>query len=100
MVSQVKKHNAAVYKVERLEARVSKREKDLFAKAAAIQGRSLTEFVISSLHDTALRVLESHNIIKLTGRDSEIFANALLNPPEPNKNLKAAAKRYFELVGK
>ena len=100
MVSQVKKQGAAFYKVERLEARVSKREKDLFAKAAAIQGRSLTEFVISSLHDTAMRIIESHKVIKLTERDSEVFVNALLNPPEPNKNLKAAAKRYFELVGK
>ena len=100
MVSQIKKHNSASYKVERLEARVSKREKDLFTKAAAIQGRSLTEFVVSSLHDTAVRVIESHNVIKLKERDSEVFVNALLNPPEPNKNLKAAAKRYFKLVGK
>jgi uncharacterized protein (DUF1778 family) len=98
MVGQVRKHNAAVYKVERLEARISKQEKDLFAKAAALQGRSLTEFVVSSLHDIAIRVIESNRVIKLTERDSKIFANALLNPPEPNKNLKAAAKRYFELV--
>jgi len=33
---------------ERLEARVSRKTKDLFQKAASIQGRTLTEFVVNS----------------------------------------------------
>lgn len=100
MVSQPKKkRGVAAYKVARLEARISEQEKNLFTKAAAIQGRSLSEFVVSSLHDTALRVMESHDVIRLTERDRETFVNALLNPPKPNKNLKAAAKRYFEIMG-
>jgi uncharacterized protein (DUF1778 family) len=46
----------------------------------------------------ALPKKQVHNFIKLTKRDSEVFVDALLNPPELNKNLKAAAKKYFKLV--
>ncbi len=100
MSSQPKKKLGSTYKVERLEARISKQEKILFAKAAAIQGRSLSEFVVSSLHNAASQVIQAHEIIRLAEQDRETFVNALLNPPEPNKNLKAAAKRYSQLIGK
>lgn len=41
----------------------------------------------------------SLEVVKLTGRDRTVFINALLNPPKPNKNLKAATKRFFRLIG-
>jgi len=36
---------------ERLEARVSRDQKALFQRAAELQGRTLTDFVIASVHD-------------------------------------------------
>ena len=91
-----RKADSALYKVERLEARVSEQEKTFFARAAAIQGRTLSEFVVSSLHEAATRAIQNHEVIQLAERDRQAFINALLNPPEPNANLKAAAKRYFK----
>lgn len=84
---------------ERLEARISRDQKALFQRAAELQGRTLTDFVIASVHDAAVRVVEEAQTIKLSAKDSHAFAEALLNPREPNARLKAAARRYLKLVG-
>jgi len=84
---------------ERLEARISRDQKALFQRAAELQGRTLTDFVIASVHDAALRVIEDMQTIRLNAGDSRAFAEALLNPREPNTRLKTAAKRYLKLVG-
>jgi uncharacterized protein (DUF1778 family) len=42
---------------ERLEARVSRDQKALFQRAE-LQGRTLTGFVIASVHGAAVRVIE------------------------------------------
>jgi uncharacterized protein (DUF1778 family) len=94
----MKKQQSKPYKVERLEARVSAKEKEVFARAAAIQGRSLSEFMISTLHAAANEVIHSNEVIRLVGSDRDTFVNALLSPPKPSANLKAAAKRYLKQV--
>lgn len=83
---------------ERLEARVSRDQKAMFQHAAELQGRTLTDFVIASVHD-AVRVIEETQTIRLSATDSRAFAEALLNPREPNARLKAAAQRYLKLTG-
>ena len=84
---------------ERLEARISRDQKALFQRAAELQGRTLTDFVIASVHDAAVRVIKETQTIRLSARDSRAFADALLNPREPNSRLKAAAHRYLKLTG-
>lgn len=84
---------------ERLEARVSRDQKALFQRAAELQGRTLTDFVIACVHDAAVRVIEETQTIRLSDADSRAFAEALLNPREPNARLKAAAQRYLKLTG-
>lgn len=83
---------------ERLEARVSRDQKELFQRAAELQGRTLTDFVIASVHDAAIRVVEETRTIRLSAADSQVFAEALLNPRQPNARLKAAAQRYLKLI--
>lgn len=39
-------------------------------------------------------------VIVLSARDSLIFAEALLNPPEPSEQLLEAARRHKELIAK
>jgi uncharacterized protein (DUF1778 family) len=80
---------------ERLEARVTSRQKALLKRAAAIRGRSLTDFVVSAAEEAAERVLRSEFVISLGAEDSAAFAAALLTPPRPNKALTAAAERYL-----
>jgi len=51
------------------------------------------------VHDAAVRVIEETQTIRLSVADSRAFAEALLNPREPNARLKAAAQRYVKLTG-
>ncbi len=85
-------------KAERLEARLSRAQKELIQHAADLLGRSLTDFVISSIQEEAKKVIREHEIITLTARGTKEFVDSLLNPSEPNTALKKAAKRYNVLI--
>lgn len=82
----------------RLEARVKPEIKALWQKAAELEGRTLTDFVVASVQEAAYKVIERHEKLKLDREDSEAFIDALLNPPQPNKSLTAAALRYQETI--
>jgi uncharacterized protein (DUF1778 family) len=79
---------------ERVEARVTPEQKRLFERAAALEGRSLTDFLLSSAQAAAAETISRHELLKLTAQDHEVFVAALLNPPVPNNVLRAAAGRY------
>jgi len=83
---------------ERLEARVSCDQKALFQRAADLQGRTLTDFIIASVHEAAVRALDELQTVKLAAAESRAFAEALLNPREPSCRLRAAAQRYVGLA--
>lgn len=85
-------------KFERFEARLTTVQKQLIQHAADLLGRSLSDFVISASQKAARKLIREHNIIKLSVEDSERFAQALLNPPEPNAALKLAAKEYQAFI--
>ena len=85
-------------KRERLEARVSPDLKALLQRAADLQGRSLTDFVLESARHAAEAVIHEHEVITLSARDSRAFVEALLNPPAPNERLRAAFARYQQEV--
>lgn len=78
----------------RLEARITAEQKAILAKAAALTGRSVTDFVVSSAHEAAVRAIRERAVITLAARDQEAFARALAKPPAPGARLRAAAKRY------
>jgi len=84
---------------ERLEARISRDQKALFQRAAELQGRTLTDFVVASVHEAAIRTIEDIQIIRLSEEDSRRFADALLNPRMPDEGLRAAARRYIAAIG-
>lgn len=84
---------------ERLEARISLEQKKLFVRAAALEGRTLTDFVIGSLTKAAQRVVSDKEILVLAERDSAAFVREMLHPGPPNKALRAAARKYKKAVG-
>ncbi|HEY9872475.1 MAG TPA: DUF1778 domain-containing protein [Candidatus Obscuribacterales bacterium] len=86
-------------KIERLEARVTSEQKELFQQAADIEGLSLTDFVISSVLDAARRTIQEHSMMVLSVPDQKAFVEALLNPPTPGDKLRAAALRYKQYMG-
>ncbi len=81
-------------KAERLEARLSRKQKELIQHAADLAGRSLTDFILSASQEAANKVIREHEVITLTAQESENFVNALMNPPAPNLALQKAAKRH------
>jgi uncharacterized protein (DUF1778 family) len=81
----------------RIEARVSPKQKKLFERAAAIEGVTLTDFAISSMHRAATAVVQEHRTIDLSVRNQRAFVEALRNPPEPNEALREAAKAYMRM---
>jgi uncharacterized protein (DUF1778 family) len=97
--SSTRQKPAARARDERLEARLTREQKALFQRAAELQGRTLTDFLIASAHEAAVRTLEESQIIRLSVEDSRAFADALLNPRRPIEKLRAAARRYKQQFG-
>ncbi|MCW5625877.1 MAG: DUF1778 domain-containing protein [Burkholderiales bacterium] len=83
----------------RLEARVSAAQKRLLRQAAALSGRTLSEFVVAGAQDAARRVLAEHASVRLSREEQRVFVQALLNPPEPNARRKRAAEAYRRRTG-
>ncbi len=81
-------------KTARLEARVTEEQKALIQRAAALTGRSLTNFVVSSLQEIATRTVREHELMALSARDREAFVSAILESPAPGPRLRKAARRY------
>lgn len=89
-----KKNHRQSRKIERIEARIHSEQRRLIERAAALKGSSISDFVISSLHEAAKRTIQEHESWTLSGRDSEVFMNALMNPTPPSPRLRAAIRRY------
>jgi uncharacterized protein (DUF1778 family) len=82
----------------RLEARLPNEVHTLLKRAAEIEGRTLTDFVVSAAREAACRTIEEAEIIRLSVEDQRQVAEALLNPPKPTAALKKAFRRRRELL--
>lgn len=96
MTESARKSASGRVRGERLEARVTAAQKRLIERAAALQGRSVTDFVLASVQDAALRAIEEHQRIDLSLRDSEAFVQALTDSPPVNDRLRETVRRYRE----
>lgn len=78
---------------ERLVARVSGADKQLFQRAALLEGRSVATFVIVHAREIARRIVTDLETIELDAVQSRRFVKALLNPPPsvPSRLKKANA---------
>jgi uncharacterized protein (DUF1778 family) len=82
----------------RIDFRPKPSQKALFEQAAALEGQTLTEFLIRSAEDRARRVLEYHEVMNLRGEAGEIFVSMLIAAPAPTPRLEAAFKLHDEDV--
>lgn len=85
-------------KTERLEARASAEQKGAIQRAAEIEGRSLSDFVVEYAYEAAREVIRTHEVLTLSPRDSRAFVEAVLNPPAPNGALREAFANYRQSV--
>ena len=86
-------------KITRIEARVNPETQTLLKRAADLQGRSLSDFVVSAARVAALETIETMESIKLSRDAQALFVQLLLDPPEPNDALRRAVQAHEELIG-
>ena len=82
----------------RIEARIAPDALAIVKRAAEIQGRSISDFVVAAAQEAAHRAIEETQIIRLSIEDQRRFAEALINPPEPNDALRRAAAFQIHVV--
>lgn len=82
----------------RLEARIPVEIHQMLKYAAAIQGRTLTDFIISAVRKEAEKAISQHNVVSLSMRDQIAFAEALIDPGEPTEAMRNAKRHYEELI--
>lgn len=83
---------------ERLETRITVDQKRLIEHAAALQGRTVTDFVLTSVQDAARRAIEEHRHLELSMRDGEVFVEALLESRPVNDRLRETIDLYRKKV--
>lgn len=82
----------------RLEARISTDLHTMLKRAAELQGRTMTDFVVSAVQDAAQRAIEQAEVIRLSMADQQCFAQALLLPPAPVPALERAFTHRNKLL--
>lgn len=85
-------------KKERIDLRTTPKQKEMFQRAAALSGRSTTEFLLASGERAAEEIIHRHQVVSLSLVDSRVFAEALLRPAIANSKLRATIARYNEEV--
>jgi uncharacterized protein (DUF1778 family) len=82
----------------RIEARISPDALAAVKRAAEIQGRSVSDFVVAAAQEAAHRTIEETQIIRLSVEDQRAFAEAILNPPPLVPAMERAIERYRSII--
>ena len=82
----------------RLEARLAPEALAVVKRAAEIQGRSVSDFVVAAAAEIAHRTIEETSMIRLSLADQRRFVELLLNPPAPAPALERAAQAHSNLI--
>ena len=89
---------SATFSTARLEARISTDLHAMLKRAAEMQGRTMTDFVVAAVQQAAQQAIEQADVIRLSLADQTAFADALLAPPKPTPALKRAFARRRKLI--
>ena len=87
---------AAVDDNNRLALRVRPVDKAVIMRAVALAQTDMTTFILRSALREAQSVIEEHERVKLTQRDSRLVMELLENPPASNAKLRKAARAMPE----
>lgn len=87
---------AKTVRTDRVEAQISPSALAIVKRAAEIQGRSISDFVVAA----AQRTIAETQIIQLSIKDQQALAESLLNPPEPSRALRRAKSAHGRLIAK
>jgi uncharacterized protein (DUF1778 family) len=87
---------SAVNENSRLALRIRPADKAVILRAVALEGTDVTEFILRTALREAQAVIEEHEQVKLSRRDSLRVLELLENPPAPNAKLRKAARAMPE----
>lgn len=82
----------------RFEARVETDVLSVIRRAAEIQGRTMSDFVVSAAREAAQRAISDAEVIRLSVEESERFVAAILSPAPPTEALQRALDRHDHLL--
>jgi len=82
----------------RIEARIAPEALAVVKRAAEIQGRSVSDFVVAAAQEAAQKTIEAAHIIRLSLDDQRRFVDLLLNPPALGPAMKRAQKAHSRLI--
>jgi len=85
-----------ISRAERLDARLTREEKELIETAASLRGTSASDFVRMATREAALSTIREHEVLVLSKKAKRAFVEALLKPPKPTARAFAAARRLKE----
>ena len=84
---------------ERIEARTTADTLAIVRRAAEIQGRSVSDFVVAAAEQAARKTLEDAHVIRLAAEDQVRFVEALLNPAPIAPAMLRAFEHHRRLTG-
>ncbi len=87
------------HRTARVEARITPDVLALVRRAAELQGRSVSDFIVTAAQEAANKTIEESNIIRLSAEDQLRFYELLHNPPPPSPAMLKAFARRRELLG-
>jgi len=86
-------------KEERIDARLTAEAKQQIDQAAALQGRSTSDFMVQAALKEASEVIERQRIVRLTMEESIALTELMNSQPEVNETSVAAMRRHKKIVG-
>jgi uncharacterized protein (DUF1778 family) len=82
----------------RIEARIAPDALRAVKRAAQLQGRSVSDFVVAAAQEVAHRTIDEAQVIRLSVEDQQRFVELLLNPPALAPALKRAKRAHARLI--
>lgn len=88
-----------IARTSRLEARIDPGVLSLVKRAAELQGRSVSDFVVTAAQEAAHKAIEDSGIIRLSAEDQVRFVDMLMNSPPIAPSLLRAKDAHGKLFG-
>jgi uncharacterized protein (DUF1778 family) len=85
-------------KQDRINLRLKHSAKRALERAASFEGKTVSNFILTSALAHAEKTIHEHEVMSLNSRDSEVFFNALVKPIRFNKKLAAAFEEHDQRV--
>jgi len=83
----------------RIEARIAPQGLAMVRRAAEMEGRSVSDFVVAAALEAARKTVLEMEVIRLSQEAQEWFVAVVSDPPAPSDALLRAIERRRDLIG-